>query len=55
MKKNLTLLFLVFITYGFAQEDAWIYLTDKSNVETSIANPLSILSQKAIDRKHFSV
>ncbi|WP_179338136.1 S8 family serine peptidase [Winogradskyella ludwigii] len=51
MKKNLTLLFLVFITYGFAQEDAWIYLTDKSNVETSIANPLSILSQKAIDRK----
>ena len=35
----------------FAQQDAWIYLTDKENVEESISNPISILSQKAIDRK----
>ncbi|MCX7547578.1 S8 family serine peptidase [Xanthomarina sp. F1114] len=35
----------------FAQEDAWVYLTDKENVAASIANPISILTQKAIDRK----
>jgi len=34
-----------------AQQDAWIYLADKENVEESISNPISILSQKAIDRK----
>lgn len=51
MKNIFTLLFLAFITISFAQEDAWIYLTDKSNVAASIANPISILTQKAIDRK----
>lgn len=35
-----------------AQQDAWVYLTDKPNVVASIANPISILSQKAIDRKN---
>ncbi len=35
----------------FAQEDAWVYLADKENVASSIANPISILTQKAIDRK----
>ena len=33
-------------------EDAWVYLTDKANVANSIANPITILSQKAIDRKN---
>ncbi|NRD24150.1 S8 family serine peptidase [Winogradskyella litoriviva] len=47
---TLLLLFLV-IGKGFSQEDAWIYLTDKPNVAASIANPISILTQKAIDRK----
>ncbi|MFI1771408.1 S8 family serine peptidase [Thalassobellus citreus] len=48
------LLFLFFICYQlnlFAQQDAWVYLTDKQDVATSIANPISILTQKAIDRK----
>ncbi len=36
----------------FAQEDAWVYFTDKENVSTSIANPLSILSQESINRKN---
>ncbi|GAA3589472.1 S8 family serine peptidase [Flavivirga amylovorans] len=36
----------------FAQEDAWVYLKDKQNVVASIANPISILTQKAIDRKN---
>tara|TARA_R110000868_G_scaffold1389_18_gene10785 strand:- start:5097 stop:6644 length:1548 start_codon:yes stop_codon:yes gene_type:complete len=29
-----------------------VYLTDKANVANSIANPITILSQKAIDRKN---
>ncbi|WP_299100971.1 S8 family serine peptidase [uncultured Winogradskyella sp.] len=52
MKITFTLLLLLFInTIVYAQEDAWIYLTDKPNVAASIANPISILTQKAIDRK----
>ena len=35
-----------------AQQDAWVYLADKENVSAAIANPISILSQKAIDRKN---
>lgn len=53
MKKNL--LFLILLCNQFillAQQDAWVYLKDKQNVETSIANPTTILSQKAIDRKN---
>ncbi|MDN3492475.1 S8 family serine peptidase [Winogradskyella bathintestinalis] len=52
MKKPIaSLLFFLVINIAFAQEDAWVYLTDKPNVTASIANPISILSQKAIDRK----
>ncbi|EPR72084.1 Subtilisin-like serine protease [Winogradskyella psychrotolerans RS-3] len=51
MKNIFTVLLLIFITKSFAQEDAWIYLTDKPNVSTVLANPTSILTQKAIDRK----
>ncbi|WNH12113.1 S8 family serine peptidase [Thalassobellus suaedae] len=49
----LSLLVLVFftITFSHAQQDAWVYITDKQDVANSIANPISILSQKAIDRK----
>lgn len=45
------LLFFCFTITSQAQQDAWIYLADKSNVAASLANPISILSQKAIDRK----
>jgi len=51
MKKIFTLLCLVVIANSFAQQDAWVYFTDKPNVAASIANPISILTQKAIDRK----
>ncbi|RMB63932.1 T9SS C-terminal target domain-containing protein [Dokdonia sinensis] len=50
MKKILLLLFLV-TTSTYAQQDAWVYFTDKENVQTSIDNPISILTQEAIDRK----
>lgn len=53
MKKKL-LLIVVFCchAYVFAQQDAWIYLTDKANVTASMQNPISILTQNAIDRKN---
>ena len=53
MKKNLLFLFLMCCQLNLlAQQDAWVYLSDKQNVATSIANPISILTQKAIDRKN---
>jgi serine protease AprX len=54
MKPNLfRLLVLCLPVFGFAQmQDAWIYLVDKQNVSFSISNPISILTQKAIDRKN---
>jgi serine protease AprX len=52
--KNKFLFFVIFSCYFnlMAQQDAWVYLTDKQDVTNSIANPLTILSQKAIDRKN---
>ena len=54
MKKKLLLLALCIGQFSaFSQiQDAWVYLTDKENVQTSISNPITILSQKAIDRKN---
>ncbi|WP_179319430.1 S8 family serine peptidase [Winogradskyella helgolandensis] len=51
MKNIFTIILLIFITNSFAQEDAWIYLTDKPNASALVENPISILTQKAIDRK----
>jgi hypothetical protein len=52
MKKFLLLfLLLLNISFSLAQQDAWVYLTDKENVASSIANPITILTQEAIDRK----
>lgn len=53
MRKKLLLLNLIFFHFfALAQEDAWVYLSDKQNVAQSIANPISILTQKSIDRKN---
>ncbi|EDP69624.1 putative exported serine protease, subtilase family protein [Flavobacteriales bacterium ALC-1] len=52
MIRKLTMLLLFLITISsYSQEDAWIYLIDKPNVSSALANPISILTQKAIDRK----
>ncbi len=52
MFRKLTMLLLLGVTiYSNAQEDAWVYLTDKPNVSVALANPISILTQKSIDRK----
>ncbi len=51
--KKLTLLVAVLATsFMNAQvQDALVFLTDKEDVAASIANPISILTQDAIDRK----
>lgn len=53
MKKKITLLFcLLYLTNSYSQnEDAWVFFTDKPNAQQHIANPLQILSQRAIDRR----
>lgn len=54
MLKHLLLCIVVFYTsVNFAQqEEAWVFLADKENVAESLSNPISILSQAAIDRKN---
>lgn len=53
MKVNVFLfLLLCFSHVVFAQQDAWVYFADKDNVEASIQNPISILSQQALKRKN---
>ncbi|OIQ30665.1 MAG: serine protease [Bacteroidetes bacterium MedPE-SWsnd-G2] len=51
MKKIILVLFALIPFLGWSQEDAWVYFTDKENVEDALANPISILTQTAIDRK----
>lgn len=51
MKKLIFVSVLFFQFCVFSQEDAWVYLTDKEDVANSIANPITILTQKAINRK----
>jgi serine protease AprX len=50
--KKILLLLAVFVTpFIYSQQDALVFLLDKEDVATSIANPISILTQEAIDRK----
>jgi hypothetical protein len=54
MMKKLSLLLIVFVsTFSFAQEDALVFLEakDPSVVSDALANPITILTQDAIDRK----
>ncbi|WP_339612081.1 S8 family serine peptidase, partial [uncultured Planktosalinus sp.] len=52
MKKSILFLSLLVSQVFFAQvEDAWVIFVDKENVQQSINNPLTILTQEAIDRK----
>lgn len=47
-------LLFIFIFCGAAmnaQEDAWVYFADKPNATTYLNNPLTMLSQRALDRR----
>ncbi len=50
MKKYLLVLLLIFYL-SFSQEDAWVYFSDKPNAATYLANPLTMLTQRALDRR----
>lgn len=50
--KKLILILTLFTAYvSFSQEDAWVYFNDKPNAASFFSNPLSELSQKALDRR----
>jgi hypothetical protein len=50
--KKLLLIFLLFASsIAFSQEAAWVYFTDKPNQATYLANPLTMLTQRSIDRR----
>ena len=51
MKKIVVFLFLVSSFAGFSQEDAWVYFKDKPGSQTYFNNPLTMLSQRALDRR----
>lgn len=53
MQKKLLFISLIFFQcYAFAQQDAWVYFNAKDNVANALANPITILTQDAIDRKN---
>ncbi|WP_460219744.1 S8 family serine peptidase [Psychroserpens sp. MEBiC05023] len=52
MKKILLFSLILSQYFVMAQEDAWVYFNAKDNVQASIDNPISILTQQAIDRKN---
>src|SRR6476620_3366383 len=50
--KNVYFKILCFISIaGFSQEDAWVYFNAKPNAQFYFDNPLSMLSQRALDRR----
>lgn len=51
MKRILLLVLLLTSFFSFSQEDAWIYFTDKPNAATFLSNPLTMLTQRALDRR----
>jgi len=51
MKKLLLSFFILFSISSFSQEDAWIYFNEKPNSEAYFSNPLTMLSQRALDRR----
>lgn len=51
MKKLVFLLLLSISTLGFGQQDAWVYFTNKPDAATYLANPLTMLTQKSLNRR----
>jgi serine protease AprX len=52
MKKLYFLLIIVVANFGYAQiEDAWVYFNDKPSSTTFLASPLTMLTQRSLDRR----
>lgn len=51
MLRLLFILCLLFCTSVIGQEDAWVYFADKPNASAQLNNPISLLTQRALDRR----
>ncbi|MGV3459644.1 MAG: S8 family serine peptidase [Flavobacterium sp.] len=51
MKFRLLYILLLIVTCTQAQEDAWVYFTNKPDAAYYLANPLEMLTQRALDRR----
>lgn len=51
MRHSFTLLVLLLSFTAFSQEEAWVYFNAKPNAQAFFNNPLSELSQRALDRR----
>lgn len=51
MKQLLLFLVLFNSSLIFSQEDAWVYFSDKPNASTYLSNPLTMLTQRSINRR----
>lgn len=52
MRVKITFLALLFYSIAFSQtEDAWVYFTGKPNAQSYLNNPLTMLTQRALDRR----
>ena len=51
MNKLLTFILVLLFQTAFAQEHAWVYFKDKPEAVFAMANPLTMLSQRALDRR----
>ncbi|MDN3618790.1 S8 family serine peptidase [Polaribacter undariae] len=51
MKKLLLFLCLIFCFQISAQEDAWVFIKDKPQETSFLNNPISILTQRSLDRR----
>ncbi len=50
--KNIFTILIVFIGFNlYAQEDAWIYFNAKPNAQSYFDNPLTMLTQRSLDRR----
>jgi hypothetical protein len=51
MKKILLIFILILCYTSYSQEDAWVYFNDKPNAQSYLDNPLTMLTQRALDRR----
>lgn len=51
MKKLCLFFFLILTNVTFSQEDAWVYFNAKANEQSYYNSPLTMLSQRALDRR----
>lgn len=51
MKRIFLVVFFLAFSWGYAQEDAWVFFNDKPDAATQLNSPLNFLTQRALDRR----